>query len=286
MRVDPVRFAQLGLLMVVALVATACDGGQEEASFPADSFAVVANRDIGTGSSRVLVGLRQPDGAALGSPETDVEFVAAPLDEPTATQRARGIFTWIVEDGIGLYRTEFEFDRPGTWQITAEPQFGDPLAPAAFTVLAQTFSPDVGEQAPVAPTPTLVELPLVELTTDPNPDTRFYQTSLEDALASGNVTVLVFSTPAYCQTAACGPMLDIVKEAAGDFPDLNFIHVEVYTGLTDPDFVPDPAHLAPAAGPDYWNLPTEPWVFVIDGTGTVTARFEGVMAPEELADAL
>jgi hypothetical protein len=281
-----IRSGLLGLLMVVALVVAACGGDENENSLPVDSFAVIASGDIATGPSRVLVGLRQPDGAALGSPDIGIEFVAAPLDEPTSTQKVPGVFTWIVEDAIGLYRAEFQFDQPGTWQITARPEFGEALAPAAFTVLAETLSPNIGDPAPVAPTPTLSDLPLVELTTDPNPDPRFYQISLEDALASGKVTVLVFSTPAYCQTAACGPMLEIVKEAARDLPDLNFIHVEVYTGLTDPDFVPDPAHLAPAAGPDYWNLPTEPWVFVIDGTGRVTARFEGVMAPEELAAAL
>jgi hypothetical protein len=56
--------------------------------------------------------------------------------------------------------------------------------------------------------------------------------------------------------------------------------------LNEPDFAPDPAHLAPAAGAAYWNLPSEPWVFVIDETGTVTARFEGAVTGDELASAL
>ncbi len=77
-------------------------------------------------------------------------------------------------------------------------------------------------------------------------------------------------------------MLDTVKEVAPDYPDVNFIHIEVYTGFNEPGFAPDPAHLAPAVGADYWNLPSEPWVFVMDGQGVVTGRFEGVMAAEEL----
>ena len=35
-----------------------------------------------------------------------------------------------------------------------------------------------------------------------------------------------------------------------------------------------------------WNLPTEPWVFVIDEEGKVAARFEGLVYSEELESAI
>lgn len=66
------------------------------------------------------------------------------------------------------------------------------------------------------------------------------------------------------------------------YPEVNFIHVEVYTGLQDSDFAPDPAHLAPAVTAEYWNLPSEPWVLVVDRNGIVQTRFEGVLDPSEL----
>lgn len=134
--------------------------------------------------------------------------------------------------------------------------------------------------------PTLRDYPIDELTTDQNPDLRFYQTSLDEAVRAGNKTVLVFSTPAFCQTTACGPVLDNAKRVSEVFPNVDFIHVEVYTGLTDPDFVPDAAHLAPAVHAEAWNLQSEPWVFVIDEAGIVTARFEGVMSTDGLTAAL
>lgn len=275
---------RLGTLAFAALLAAACSSSA--GAFPEGSFAIVANVDIGTGPSRVLVSVAQEDGTRLGSPDVAVSLVAAPFDDPADTQTVPAVFTWMVEDVVGLYRAEFVFDRPGIWQVTVQPDEGSPLAPAAVNVLEQTLSPAIGEAAPVVDTPTLADFTLVELTTDPAPDPRFYELSLTDALASGKPTVLVFSTPAYCVTAACGPLLDLVKEAAGDYPDTNFIHVEVYTGLTEPDFQPNAAHLSPAAGPDYFNLPTEPWVFVIDQAGIITARFEGVMGPDELQAAL
>lgn len=52
-----------------------------------------------------------------------------------------------------------------------------------------------------------------------------------------------------------------------------------YTGLTEPGFIPDRAHLAPSILE--WRLPTEPWVIVVDGAGIV-ARFQGVVAPAEI----
>ena len=279
------RAVIVGLASAAALILAAC-GSSEESAFPDDAFAIVANADIGTGPSRVLVAISDVDGSRHGSPDIPVRLSAAPLDTPEQVQTVNGIFTWMVEGVTGMYRAEFDFHRPGIWQVTVSPEEGEDLEPGAVNVNERTFSPNVGESAVVAPTPTLEELPFEELTTDPRPDPRFYELSLEEALENGRPTVLVFSTPAYCQTSACGPLLDMVKDAAGSHPEVNFIHVEVYTGLTDPDFAPDAGHLAPAAGPDYWNLISEPWVFVIDETGIVTARFEGVMGADELAEAL
>jgi len=213
-----------------------------------------------------------------------VSFEVSPLDDPATVQRVPATFTWILEEVVGLYRAEVEFDREGTWQAVIVPAEGDPLAPVLFNVFAEPFAPALGAAAPPAPTPTLDDYPIEELTTDAEPDLRFYETSLADAIASERPTVLIFSTPAYCQTSACGPMLDTVKAAAPDYPDVNFIHVEVYTGLTDPDFKPDADHLAPAVTEEWFRLPSEPWVFVIDGAGTIAGRFEGVMDASELAD--
>ncbi|HEX2076803.1 MAG TPA: hypothetical protein VHG08_03815, partial [Longimicrobium sp.] len=33
---------------------------------------------------------------------------------------------------------------------------------------------------------------------------------------------------------------------------------------------------------EQWGLPTEPYVFVVDSSGNVTAKFEGIASAEEL----
>jgi len=283
----------LAFAAALALILVACgsdDGSgagsstaaEEESTFPVDSFAIVANADIGVGRSRVLFGVLEGGGRRLGSPADEVTITVAHTDQPNDTQTTTAVFTWIIEDAFGLYRAEFDLDTPGLWRAVVIPAAGDPLPPTGFNVLADPSAPAVGEPAPAPPTPTLGESSFDQITTDPDPDPAFYELSLDEAIGNGRKTVVIFSTPAFCQTATCGPLLDIVKGEAANHPNVDFVHVEVYTNLTDPDFAPIPANLAPAVRAAWWNLPSEPWVFVVDESGIVQARFEGVMAPEEL----
>ncbi len=275
-------------------VATACSGGTATETsaaagpFPTGAIAVPANADLAVGAGRLLVGVAGEGGGRLGSPEHGVTLTVGPLDGAGAggSQVRRAEFAWMVPDVVGIYYAEFDFHVPGPWAVVVEPDGGAALQPSGFVVKEEAATPVPGEPAPVVETPTLAGHTFEELTTDRQPDPRFYELSLAEALASGRRTVLVFSTPALCQTAACGPMLQTVKDLAPDYPEVNFLHVEVYTDLQSPDFAPDAAHLAPAVRAEHWNLPSEPWVFVIDAAGLVQARFEGVIAAPELASLL
>lgn len=263
-------------------VSDGAPGGSE--AFPAGALAVNASSDIAVGSDRLLVGVSMPDATRLGSPEDMVTIDIAPLDDPADVRSFPGEFIWIVPDVVGLYRAHVETDRPGAWSITVLPEDGASITPTAFEVRSEPLTPAVGSAAIAVPTATLEDAPIEALTTDPEPDPAFYEVALDEALASGRPTVVVFATPAFCQTASCGPMLDNVKAIAGDHPDVNFVHVEVYQGFGEPGFAPDAAHLAPAV--QAWGLPSEPWVFVVDGSGTITAKFEGVLDGAELDEAL
>lgn len=276
-------------LLGAALLVGACggdDAGADDRTFPPDTFAIVANSDIGVGRSRVLFGILEGGGRRVGSPEDAITVTVTHTDDPSLTATADGIFTWIVDGAFGLYRAEFDLSRPGLWRADIQPASGPALPSTGFEVVSDTAAPAIGERAPAPHTATLSDATFEELTTDPDPDPSFYDLSLDEALGNGRRTVVVFSTPAFCQTATCGPLLDIVKSVAPDHPDVDFVHVEVYTNLTDPNFSPVPSYLAPAVLADWWNLPSEPWVFVVDEDGFVTHRFEGVMAAEELVAAL
>jgi hypothetical protein len=59
---------------------------------------------------------------------------------------------------------------------------------------------------------------------------------------------------------------------------VGFIHIEVWKDA-------NPSH-GPAAAFVQWRLHTEPWVFVINRRGIITARFEGPTPATEIRPAI
>lgn len=271
------------LLAVAALVTTvaACSAGSDD-GLPENVFPIVANADVAVGPQRLLIGLVTPDAESVAAPDLQVEIDLYPpdVDEPTIT--TDGTFAWTVPDVRGVYYTNVAFDVAGNWQVAAHTGPDHAGTGVPFNVAQESLTPAVGADAPAEVTPTLDTAQLEDITTDPNPDARFYQTSLDAALGSGRPTVLVFSTPAFCETATCGPMLDTVKATADGFPDVNFIHVEVYENLDAA--TRDELQLAPAVA--LWRLPSEPWTFIIDSAGMIASKYEGTITTEEITTTL
>lgn len=102
--------------------------------------------------------------------------------------------------------------------------------------------------------------------------------SLDDALQNGKPTVVLFATPALCSSRTCGPSLEAVQELQRRYGEAaNFIHVEIF---------PERDFAKPAAAMAEWNLPSEPWLFLIDGEGDVVERYEGGIGLTELEPAV
>ena len=59
---------------------------------------------------------------------------------------------------------------------------------------------------------------------------------------------------------------------------INFVHVEIYTGLPDPSA--NNWEVAPAM--TAFGLSTEPWLFLIDRNGVVVYRVEGLFTVDEV----
>jgi hypothetical protein len=112
-----------------------------------------------------------------------------------------------------------------------------------------------------------------------------------EAVAAGRPFVLAFATPKFCASTQCGPTLDRLKPIAAAHPDLTVINVEPYQltstdGQLQPVLTGDPPQLATAPATDAWGLAAEPWVFVVDGNGIVTASFMLIFSDEELEAAI
>lgn len=147
-------------------------------------------------------------------------------------------------------------------------------------VLEQSRYPSIGDIPPHSENRTLTTEPDIKKLTsafDPNP--AFYQMTVKEAVANGQPSVVVFSTPGFCQTAFCAPVLGSSEEVYTTFGDqANFIHIEVYK-----QFNPE---LVLADEMVEWKLMTEPWTYVLDNDGRVAARFGGPVSPRELTSPL
>ncbi len=247
-----------------------------------EHLAVVANSpsSLGVGDQRLTVGYRSEAGEDLANPQTEVDLVIS--RQGGGEQRVDAEFVWIAEPIRGVYVAHVEFDQPGEWVAVLEPENGPPTRETPFFVDPEPSTPEVGEPAPASATPTLADLDIGELTTDPSPDPGLYEVSVADAVANGTPALITFATPAFCSTATCGPMLEQVKGLRAELPsaEMDWIQVEVYD-LTQGNPID---HIVPAALE--WGLPSEPWIFVVDADGTVSARLEGVVSDRELRAAV
>ena len=109
-------------------------------------------------------------------------------------------------------------------------------------------------------------------------------------VAGKKPVVLLFSTPALCQSRVCGPVNDIAEELKSERgDDAAWIHMEIFRnneigqGCLEGQTPPEQCFRPQVT--DY-GLPTEPWLFTIDRRGRVAARLEGAFAKSELEQAL
>lgn len=258
----------------------------------ADLIPVVVSPELAVGANRFQFTLIDDQNRPIASSDlkADISFFDLAADPATPTASTSAEFMEAVE-GRGLYTAPVEFRCSGDWgaEIRARiPDGEERSARVVFPVRPDSATPSVGEAVPATETPT-AETPdaIAAISTDPRPDPDFYRISEAQAVAEGKPFVLVFATPAFCQTATCGPTLDVVKSAATDFKDeLAFIHVEPYVlELRDGQLQPvlDEANQLQAV-PQVreWGLPAEPYIFVVGANGQLSSKFAGLVSEDEL----
>jgi hypothetical protein len=247
--------------------------------------------ELAVGENRFLLTLIDGQNESIASVDVEVELRFFELSTEPAQPAVTVPATFLaVDEGTGLYRAGVEFTCSGEWGVeVVARQAGVPdrTARVVFPVRAESSTPAVGELAPPSDTPTADDgASIAMISTDDDPDPDFYRTSIDDAIGTSEPFVVVFATPAFCQTRTCAPALDHVKAAADDYKDsLTFIHVEPYEleerdGQLQPVLVD--GQLDPVPAVDEWGLLTEPYTFVVGGDGRVRARFEGIAAEDEL----
>lgn len=175
--------------------------------------------------------------------------------------------------------TTYRFPQTGTNWLRASYQGAAAESPVMVIDSATAKIPMAGQPLIRTPTPTestaMGVNPICTLT----PHCPFHTISLDEAMSKGTPVVLSFATPALCETATCGPVLDtLVKASAGLGDRITFVHSEIFTELsrTAPN---TPAVLA-------YHLQSEPLLFLADANATVVQRIDGLFGRAEIAAAL
>jgi hypothetical protein len=192
-----------------------------------------------------------------------------------------------------LYVTDLHIKKPGDYAVLGVAKLDGRLVatdPIGLRVNADDPIPDVGEKAPRIDTPTVDSVggDVSSIDTRIPPDTM-HDVNFADVLGKEPI-ILLFATPALCQSRVCGPVVDIAEEVKAESKgDAAFIHMEIYRdntiaqgcleGTRPPADCFRPQVIA-------YNLPTEPWAFAIDRSGKVVERLEGAFSKSELEDAL
>jgi hypothetical protein len=269
-------------LAVSILVALAACGGGDDQAIPDGAFSIVVSSDLAVGPQRVAVAVVAPDNTSLATPTmtADLEFLRP---DSSAAGTVPTEFIWAIQEVRGLLVADFDFDQPGIWQMNVRTSDGRQIPAGPFQVLEDELAIGVGDPAPPSVTKTAADGTLQEISSDTEPDARFYEMTVAQAVTSGTPSVIVFATPAFCVSATCGPSLDITKSLADEYTSLNWVHVEVFDNQA---VAASREELVAVEAVLEWGLQTEPWVYVVDADGIVTARFEGAVGEDELRAAI
>jgi hypothetical protein len=139
--------------------------------------------------------------------------------------------------------------------------------------------PKVGERPPKITTLTAADVgnDLEKIDTRVPPD-QMHKVDFAEVLGKKPI-VLVFATPALCQSRVCGPVVDVAQQVADKWePKADFIHQEVYVDN----------EISKGIRPQLkaFGLPTEPWTYLIGADGVIKDRLEGAYGVDELEEAM
>jgi hypothetical protein len=223
-------------------------------------------------------------------------YASRGLDEPARgpyvarfepiTLRGRFVSRQTVDDpdaARSVYVAELPLSRSGGYTVVAVAEFDNRFvvtSPMQVMVNDRSKVPAPGDRAIRVHTPTRSSVGgnIEEIDTRIPPDSM-HEVDLAEALVRHRPVLLLFSTPALCQSRVCGPVTDVAEEVKSEYGEqMDFIHMEIYVD-NEVEKGPRPQFRA-------WHLDTEPFAFAIDRRGIVAERLEGAFSVRELRAAV
>jgi hypothetical protein len=243
------------------------------------------------GTRRLAFGLTENSGGFIYAP-TAVYFAQnpaapakgpflAPADPMSVAPQYRSKQNSGPGDIKAIYAAQIPIPSAGTFDVLSVTRTnkGEIGATGEIAVARSSPIPNVGQRPPAIATDTVATTGgNVALLTTRQPPEQMHAVSLNTVLGKRPIALL-FSTPVLCVSRVCGPVTDVAVQLQHEFGNrITFIHEEVYVN-NQPSKGLRPQLKA-------FHLQTEPWLFVINRHGIITARIEGAFGTTELRKAL
>lgn len=239
----------------------------------------------------------EPGGETDLTQSVTATFLPVPGSEPEGSSDAPRFLSG--ETGSGVYAGRIDFDEAGFWglRVVAETEDGQTLeGQTTFSVEEEQQVPGVGDPAPRSTNFTIADVEAGDIPpaaldsraggeNDTIPDPQLHDAVVADVIEEGRPVVVGVMTPVYCVSRFCGPLANVMAELAETHEDVaEFVHLEVWRDF-DEQLINDAAADWIIPGGDQ-TQGREPWVFLVDGTGTITHRWDNVADIGELEAAL
>ena len=257
----------------------------------------VINSQVAVGPTRLAIGIFNKDGGLVHDATGTMKLVRLDAEnKPTAAgeRELRAVHideqahTGHVHDPLAtMYVANVDIDQKDYWGATLDVKIAGKRYQnlrIRFFVAEQSVVPGSGQPAPRTTQPTIRTVQdIKEIDSSIPPRPELHDMTVAEAIDSKKPTLVAFATPAFCQTRFCGPVVEEVvvplsKEYRGR---ANFVHIEPYRLAEARQ-----GKLVPIAEMAQWNLASEPYLFVLDGSGRVAAQFEGIVEKDEVAAVL
>jgi hypothetical protein len=263
-----------GLVIAAALPEVAFAHEEPKLGKGLNAAVLSSNLFAQSAPQRFVFGLRSNRGYVSGPP-VHVGFAPPGSTEVTLELESTRFYKAGFPEGRGVYLAEPVFDTPGIWAAVAavrkrQVTFAIEVRDASTALLP-------GAAAPRAASPTPTETLDVDPICTRRPECPLHDVSLTDLVGDGTPLAVLFATPARCQSEYCGPVLDTLLSVRDRYPDIRFAHIEIYKNNKT-------TNLAPTV--EAWALPSEPWLYTIDGAGTIVGAIDGAFGKAEIVQQL
>src|SRR4051794_29086521 len=259
------------------------------------SLAMASSIFTSPGDTRIAFGMIGQDGQPVYGPTAlyvaptpndpaEGPFVA-PADVLLTDARYRSKQAATTQDPfVAVYGAEVKFPKKGQYAVLATTKLSNGKLTGA-TGQVQVSSeqadpiPRVGDKAPKVHTETVASAKgdIAKIDTR-DPPSDMHDVDFADVVGKKPVALL-FATPQLCQSRVCGPVTDIELQMKSKYGNkMDFIHQEVYVDNDVNKGLREPLR--------QFNLPSEPWLFVVDKTGTIKARLEGSIGIKQFENAV